>query len=329
MKIKDIGLFLWIGVVLSAIGIGCCTAVLVMYHVPPSLKGMYIAQEVLFGLNMCMTIIVFFSKVYEIMSKLACLMILSILTFAIGTTVVGISLGKANHWAKDFFGTDGASFPVLFLGVAVLMHVIYIFIIIRSREVIKRMITDGVLTEDNEKTINDYMCGSFYGDDGRGSYVKDDQFDRRKKPSFQNKKRPGPGVRPRNTTADSDDSFDGLGDVEKARRPLINSSPVSSPTHPQQSTASPPPGARRLAVSPTGREQISSPISPPSRPVGGIRAPISPSQAMAGRTISPQLGNIRAAPPRQYVQTPSDLGDDYDSSPRSSSGPIRGRVIYH
>jgi len=311
MQIKDVGLFLILGVLLDLIGIGCSTGILLMYKVQPGLRAMFISLEVVLGLSLFFKLVTFNSTVYRAPSKLSCIMFLSMVVFTVGTVVVGISLGKANYWEKTLFGGDGASFPLLFLGADILIYLVYIFVIIRCKETINEKIRKGEVNEKDGRKIRDVLCGDLYqeNDDfstvaGGGKYVHDNYTDRRKKPSFNNKKKfastkNSNGARRRELSNSSFD--DAPAHMEEGRPILHNPSPKRVVAQPVQAVVV---GVQRPGAGPTG------PISP-----------VSPSRALEKKSAR----QAPASPPRQYVQTPSLL----DSSMSSAAGlsPRRGRVV--
>jgi hypothetical protein len=287
-----------------------------------------------------MTIITFVSKASHSAGKITCLMVQSILTFTVGVIVVGISIGKADYWDKDLFGSDGARFPLLFLGVIILCYIVFIFILIRAKEVIRKLISDGLLTEDEPRTLNDFVCGSLYDNTGSGGFVRDDQFDRKKKPSFQNKNKAPRGVK-RRTEDSHSSSFDGGSSSED--EPLVKQPvPVrnmvttnrSAPTYAQISTRATEarsigaPAYTQISTRATEARSIGAPTytqrSTQAVPGGSsghtylqnsvAHGPISPRGTKGIPEVSPRIGGMGAGVPRQYVQTPSILGSDNDSS---------------
>jgi len=304
MQIKDIGLFLILGVVLDILGIGCSTAILVMYKVPPGLRGMYIALEVILGLNLLFKLIAFNSPVVHSPGKLSCTMFMSVIVFMLGTVVVGISLGKANYWDKTLFGGDGATIPLLFLGADILIYLVYIFVIIRCKEMINDKKRKGELNDNDTRKIRDILCGDLYqaNDDfstvaGGGMYVNDNYIDRRKKPSFNNKKKSGTGTG---------------GGKNAKRRDHSNSSFDDVPAHIEE--------GRPILHNPSPRRVVPPSTSGPA----GAFAVVSPSRTVEKKSAR-QVAPPPSSPPRQYVQTPSLL----DSSMSSAAGlsPRRGRVV--
>jgi hypothetical protein len=294
MQVKDIGLFLILGICLDIVGIACSTAILVMYKIQPGLRGMFICLETFLALNILVKLIAFNVKLYLAPPKLNCIMFMSVILFTIGTMVVGISFGKANYWEKTIFGGDGASIPLLFLSADILIYLAFIFIVIRSKEVLVEQIRKGEIDKDDPRKIRDIVCGDLYEANdnisafaGRGKYVHDEYIDRRKKPSFNNKKKftssknAAPGARKRNP---SNSSFDGP--IEEDRKPILHN-----------------PSPRRVA-----------------------ELPISPTTRTLSNTVPQKSTRQPTSPPRQYVQTPSLL----DSSISSTGGvsPRRGRVVF-
>lgn len=292
MQVKDVGLFLIFGICLDIVGIGCSTAILVMYKIQPGLRGMFICLEAFLGLNILIKLIAFNVKLFHAPPKLSCIMFMSVLLFTIGTMVVGVSFGKANYWEKTLFGGDGASIPLLFLAADILIYLAFIFIIIRAKEVMIDRIRKGEISKDDPRKIRDIVCGDLYEANdnfstvaGRGKYVHDEYIDRRKKPSFNNKKKfpskAAPGARKRNS---SNSSFDEI--IDDSKKPILHN-----------------PSPRRVVDV--------SPVSP----------------ARTSNTL-PQKSTRQppTSPPRQYVQTPSLL----DSSMSSAGGvsPRRGRIVF-
>jgi hypothetical protein len=313
MQVKDVGLFLILGIVLDLVGVACSTAILVMYNIQPGLRGMFIALMSFLGLNVLIKLISFNSTLYRAPSQLKCIMIMSVVLFTLGTIVVGISFGKANYWEKTLFGGDGASIPLLFLAAIILTYLVYIFIMIRCKEMITDRIRKGEISKDEQRKIRDVLCGDLYETNdeisnfaGRGKYVQDQYVDRRKKPSFNNKKRGGAASRHHgggsNKRDASDDSFDG---------PPTYSSPTN----------------RGHANLEEGRPILHnpSPIRAVALPMGGGT---SPTRALQKKTTRQP---VPVSPPRQYVQTPSLLDSSMSSAGggggAGGSSPRRARVV--